>query len=170
MRASFNLLFTIACEPSTTWSDANGRLRRFHKLMTERGFAQLLSHDTLKDSSNGYLVDDTCVFGVEVFVIKGTCRGETLSMVSQPQTNYFTWRFDKYTTSKDNIISSEQFTVEGRKWYGWLVFCCSISLSITPLLILLVYNIYLYVLDTGSCFSIRRPVEMEQDGTHTGLW
>lgn len=102
--------------------------------MTERGFAQLLSHDTLNESSNGYLVDDTCVFGVEVFVIKGTCRGEILTMVNQPQPNYFTWRIDKYTTSKDKFYSSEQFTVEGRKWYARLAFCSSITLSITALL------------------------------------
>jgi hypothetical protein len=97
-------------------SDANGRLRRFHKLMTECGFARLLSHDTLNDSSNGYLVDDTCVFGVEVFVIKGTCRGEILSMVNQPQPNYFTWRIDNYTTMKNGLNRSEQFTVEGLGW------------------------------------------------------
>ncbi|XP_062165031.1 uncharacterized protein LOC133871622 [Alnus glutinosa] len=99
-----------------TIQDANGRSRRFHKLMTERGFAQLLSHDTLNDSSNGYLVDDTCIFGVEVFVIKGTCRGEILSMVNQPQPNYFTWRIDNYTTLKDEVYFSDQFTVEGRGW------------------------------------------------------
>jgi hypothetical protein len=118
-------------------SDANGRLRCFHKLMTEWGFAQLLSHDTLNESSNGYLVDDTCVFGVEVFVIKGTCRGETLSMVNQPQPNYFTWRIDDYSALKDEVYLSEQFIVERRRWYAGLAFCSSISLSLTALLILL---------------------------------
>lgn len=104
LKFNASLAFYIQLLVNLNNSDANGRLRRFHKLMTERGFAQLLSHDTLNDSSNGYLVDDTCVFGVEVFVIKGTCRGEILSMVNQPQPNYFTWRFDKYTTSKDNVF------------------------------------------------------------------
>lgn len=99
-------------------SDANGIVRRFYKLKTEWRFAQLLSHDTLNESSNGYLVDDTCLFGVEVFVIKGTCRGESLLMVNQPQPNYFTWRIDKYTTLKDPVYFSDQFTVEGRRWYG----------------------------------------------------
>ncbi|XP_062165035.1 MATH domain and coiled-coil domain-containing protein At3g58250-like [Alnus glutinosa] len=84
--------------------------------MTEWGFAQLLSHDILNESSNGYLVDDTCVFGVEVFVIKGTCRGENLSMVNQPQPNYFTWRIDDYSALKDEVYLSEQFIVEGRRW------------------------------------------------------
>ena len=99
--------------------DANGRvIRRFHELKTEWGIDQLLSHDTLNDSSNnGYLIDDTCVFGVEVFVIKCPFKGECLSMVNKPQSNYFTWRIDKFMASKDKVYYSEQFTVEGRKWY-----------------------------------------------------
>jgi hypothetical protein len=99
--------------------DGNGRVvRRFHKLKTEWGIDQLLSHDTLNDSSNnGYLVDDTCVFGVEVFVIKGPFKGECLSMINEPQSNYFSWRIDKFMASKDKVYYSEQFTVEGRKWY-----------------------------------------------------
>ncbi|XP_059462004.1 uncharacterized protein LOC132190998 [Corylus avellana] len=96
--------------------DANGRVRRFHNLKTEWGFAQLLSHETLNDLSNGYLVDDTCVFGVEVFVIKATGKGESLSMINKPQKNYFTWKIDKFADLKDEVSYSEQFTVEGRKW------------------------------------------------------
>jgi hypothetical protein len=99
-------------------SDANGRVKHFHNLKTEWGFAQLLSHDSLNDSSSGYLLDDTSVFGVEVFVIKGTSRsGESLSMINEPQHNYFTWKIDNYTTLEDEVYFSEQFTVKGRKWY-----------------------------------------------------
>jgi hypothetical protein len=97
-------------------SDANERVRRFHNLKTEWGIAQLLSHKTFNDSSNGYLVNDTCVFGVEVFVIKGASKGESLWMISDPQRNYFTWKIDNYTTLRDKVYFSEQFTVEGRKW------------------------------------------------------
>jgi len=96
--------------------DANGRVKRFHKLKTEWGIAQLLSHDTLHDSSNGYLVDDTCVFGVEVFVSKGPCKGECLSMINEPQRNYFTWKIDNFTALKDKEYASEQFIVEGQRW------------------------------------------------------
>jgi hypothetical protein len=96
--------------------DANGRVR-FRNWKTEWGFAHLLSHDTLNDSSNGYLVDDSCAFGEEVFI---TCKGECLSMISQPQSNYFTWKIDNFNNFKclkQKFYFSEQFTVEGRKWY-----------------------------------------------------
>ncbi|XP_059462005.1 protein RESTRICTED TEV MOVEMENT 3-like [Corylus avellana] len=96
--------------------DASGKVRRFHKLKTQWGFDQLLSHDTLNDSSNGYLVDDTCVFGVEVFVIKCMGKGESLSIINEPQSNYFTWRIDNYTDMKAEVHYSEHFTVEGRRW------------------------------------------------------
>ncbi|XP_059462003.1 uncharacterized protein LOC132190997 [Corylus avellana] len=96
--------------------DTNERVKRFHNLKTEWGFAQLLSHDILNDSSNGYLLDDTCVFGVEVLFIKGICKGESLYMICQPQRNYFTWKIDNYTALKDKVYFSEQFTVGGRKW------------------------------------------------------
>ncbi|KAE8056853.1 hypothetical protein FH972_013589 [Carpinus fangiana] len=96
--------------------DGSGRVKRFHKLKTEWGFNQLLSHDTLNDSSNGYLVDDICAFGVEVFVIKCTGKGESLSMINEPRSNYFTWRIYKFTDLKAEFYFSEQFTIEGRRW------------------------------------------------------
>jgi hypothetical protein len=97
--------------------DANEGVKRFHNSKTEWGIAQLLSHDILNDSSNGYLIDDTCVFGVEVLFIKGILKGESLSMISEPQRNFFTWKIDNYTALKDKVYFSEQFTVEGRTWY-----------------------------------------------------
>ncbi|XP_059462006.1 uncharacterized protein LOC132191000 [Corylus avellana] len=95
--------------------DASGRVRRFHKLKTEWGFDQLLSHDALDDSSNGYLVDDTCALRAEVFVIKCSGKGETLSMINEHQSNIFTWRIDNYTNMKDELYSGH-FTIEGRRW------------------------------------------------------
>jgi hypothetical protein len=97
--------------------DANGRVvRHFHKLKTEWGFSQLLSHETFNDPSNGYLVEDTCAFVVEVSIIKGTARGETLSLISEPQLDYFTWKIDNYMALKEKVYFSEQFIVEDRKW------------------------------------------------------
>jgi hypothetical protein len=53
---------------------------------------------------------------VEVSIIKGTARGETLLMISEPQYDYFTWKIGNYTALKDKANFSEQFTVEDRKW------------------------------------------------------
>ncbi|XP_040992262.1 uncharacterized protein LOC121239172 isoform X2 [Juglans microcarpa x Juglans regia] len=94
----------------------DGIARRFHNLKTEWGFNQLLSHDTLNDPSNGYIVDDSCILGAEVLVMKRTGRGVCLSMIKQPQTNYFTWRVDNFVARKNDYYYSDVFIVEGRKW------------------------------------------------------
>ncbi|XP_022146379.1 ubiquitin carboxyl-terminal hydrolase 12-like [Momordica charantia] len=48
----------------------DGIVRRFHAIKTEWGFEKLISLDTFNDSSNGFLVDDCCAFGVDVVVMK----------------------------------------------------------------------------------------------------
>ncbi|KAE8056851.1 hypothetical protein FH972_013587 [Carpinus fangiana] len=83
--------------------DANGRVKHFHNLKTEWGFAQLLSHDSLNDSSNGYLFDDTCVFGVEVFVIKAEY------WFSDPDTSY---GYHKFLAVRDLMETSNGYLVD----------------------------------------------------------
>ncbi|KAJ8900321.1 hypothetical protein K2173_024961 [Erythroxylum novogranatense] len=45
-------------------------VKRFHELKTVFGFNKLLSLEAFNDVRNGYLDDDSCIFGAEVFVIK----------------------------------------------------------------------------------------------------
>ncbi|KAJ4950018.1 hypothetical protein NE237_026850 [Protea cynaroides] len=56
--------------------------RRFNEIKKEWGFDQFISLKTFKKCSNGYLVNDECVFGVEVFDVEDrhTGRGEYLLM------------------------------------------------------------------------------------------
>ncbi|KAM7267417.1 hypothetical protein ACFE04_009583 [Oxalis oulophora] len=41
---------------------------RFQWMKTEWGFGQLLPLGVFKDPSNGFLIDDRCIFGVDIFV------------------------------------------------------------------------------------------------------
>lgn len=45
-----------------------GRERRFGELKLQCSFDQFIPLTTFNNTSNGYLVEDTCVFGAEVFV------------------------------------------------------------------------------------------------------
>ncbi|XP_031125937.1 uncharacterized protein LOC116028374 isoform X1 [Ipomoea triloba] len=102
-----------------TVQDAGGKVRRFHYMKTQWGFDQLLSLSTFKDPSNGYLVDDTCAFGAEILVVSdaATKRRECLSMVKDPTSKTYTWRINDFTSKKNqNIIYSDEFTIEGSKW------------------------------------------------------
>ncbi|PPR92125.1 hypothetical protein GOBAR_AA28555 [Gossypium barbadense] len=55
--------------------DAKEKSRRFHRLKHQWGFDQLIPIRSFNDVSNGYLLDDTCVFGAEVFITKETSSG-----------------------------------------------------------------------------------------------
>ncbi|CAK9152279.1 unnamed protein product [Ilex paraguariensis] len=99
-----------------TLQNADGRLRHFHRFKTEFGFAKLLSLDTFKDASNGYLIDDSCVFGAEVYVIKSTGRGECLSLKEETYFNSYAWEIKKISERKEKRLFSEPFTIGKHKW------------------------------------------------------
>ncbi|KAI7990218.1 Ubiquitin carboxyl-terminal hydrolase 12 [Camellia lanceoleosa] len=93
-----------------------GKIRRFHRMKTEWGFAQLLSLDTFNDTSNGYLLEDSCIFGAEVFVIEYAGKGECMSMIKVPKNNTFTWKVDNFSTITDIFLCSDEFKVGEQKW------------------------------------------------------
>ncbi|XP_028070182.1 uncharacterized protein LOC114272668 isoform X1 [Camellia sinensis] len=98
-----------------TIQDANGKVRRFHRMKTKWGFAQLLPLGTFNDAANGYLIHDTCVFGAEVLVINYNGRGECLT-VFKGLDNTYTWKIDNFSSLDGKTHYSEVFTIGNRKW------------------------------------------------------
>lgn len=96
--------------------DANETVRRFHGMKTEIGFDQLLPLKTFNDASNGYLVDDCCIFGVELFVLKHTGKGECLSMIKQPSTTTFTWTIQDFAALDQESCRSQVFPAGRHNW------------------------------------------------------
>lgn len=84
--------------------------------------------DTFSVASNGYLIDDSCIFGVEIFPVKYTGNGETLVMnIVEPTEVTFEWKIDKFSKickRKPNgrIEFSDQFAVGKYKWLVCLIF------------------------------------------------
>ena len=76
---------------SSTYLDADSKASHFNVIKTRCGIAQFLSLDELKDPCNGYLMDDCCIFGAELFVIKYSGKGECLSVIKDPADGTFTW-------------------------------------------------------------------------------
>lgn len=99
-----------------TIQDANGRVRRFHGMKTEMGFDQLLPLTLFKDESKGYLIDDCCIFGAEIFVIKHTSKGECLSLMKQPSHSSFTWSIQNFSALDQESCKSQVFATGGHKW------------------------------------------------------
>ncbi|KAJ4840907.1 hypothetical protein Tsubulata_001100 [Turnera subulata] len=96
--------------------DAFGEERRFDWMKLEWCFPNLISHDTMNDPSKGYLVNDCCVFGVEVFVLGNTREGETFTLFKQPKNGLYAWRIDKYSTLGSDCLYSPVFSAEGQQW------------------------------------------------------
>ncbi|KAI8024625.1 Ubiquitin carboxyl-terminal hydrolase 13 [Camellia lanceoleosa] len=99
-----------------TVQDAEGGIRRFHRMKTEWGFDELVLLNTLNDASNGYLFEDCCVFGAEIFVIKHSGKGECISMIKDPLKGTYTWKIDKFSEIVYENVLSEEFVVGGHKW------------------------------------------------------
>ncbi|KAE9447102.1 hypothetical protein C3L33_21005, partial [Rhododendron williamsianum] len=92
-------------------------VRRFHRTKTEWGFDQFLPLDTFNDASNGYLHDDCCVFGAEVFVIHQSSKGECLATVRHPVHNTYSWKVNKFSAIDKDRLTSQVFRVGQHNWY-----------------------------------------------------
>ncbi|KAE9448433.1 hypothetical protein C3L33_19663, partial [Rhododendron williamsianum] len=99
-----------------TIQDADCRTRRYHQMRTEWGFSKLLSLDTFEESTKGYLLDDSCLLGVEVFVIRYAGKGECLSMIKEPEGNTYTWKVDNFSAISMHSLYSEAFKIGGQNW------------------------------------------------------
>ncbi|XP_031253466.1 ubiquitin carboxyl-terminal hydrolase 12-like [Pistacia vera] len=94
----------------------DGKIRRFHSMKTEWGISKFLDLETFRNPSNGYLINDTCVFGAEVFVVKNTFKGEFLSKMEESTTTYYhTWIVKNFKTLTGIRYISESFGPD--KWF-----------------------------------------------------
>ncbi|KAL3641564.1 hypothetical protein CASFOL_012379 [Castilleja foliolosa] len=90
-----------------------GREQRFHALKQEWGFKKFISKKDLTNPSNGFIVDDKCVFGAEVFVNKNT---ECLSLKSVDNYQYKQeFKITNFSKLKEKW-NSEEFTFGDHQW------------------------------------------------------
>ncbi|KAF7848785.1 hypothetical protein BT93_L1568 [Corymbia citriodora subsp. variegata] len=95
-----------------------GRVARFHAMKTEWGFPRYMPLKTFINPSNGYLVGDTCVFGVEVFVIESSGVGECLTLKASASYTH-EWKISRLSSLGVESFS-DVFTFEDHKWKLWL--------------------------------------------------
>ncbi|KAI9080347.1 hypothetical protein K1719_037741 [Acacia pycnantha] len=56
--------------------------RHFHNLQIEWGISKFVDLVLFHDHSNGFQIEDACIFGAEIFVIKPPSKQEYLSMIT----------------------------------------------------------------------------------------
>ncbi|GAB2267613.1 hypothetical protein Dimus_002595 [Dionaea muscipula] len=81
----------------------------------EKGIATALPLSDFTSSSNGFVKNDRCMFGVEVFVIDTIARNVCLSTLKQRTNSIYTWAIQEFSDITDGQYS-DHFTREGRSW------------------------------------------------------
>ncbi|KAM3685441.1 hypothetical protein ACJW31_11G117600 [Castanea mollissima] len=116
--ATFKLfVFDQIRDKFLTVQDAEGTIRRFHDIKMEWGFDKFLPLDSFNFLPNGYLVNDYCVFGTEVFVHERSAKRDSLFMIKEPSNRIMTWRIENFSTQQDKApISSRIYIVGDSKW------------------------------------------------------
>ncbi|KAM0028775.1 putative ubiquitinyl hydrolase 1 [Helianthus debilis subsp. tardiflorus] len=115
-------LYVVTCDTGSYpkgWEVyANGHRTRFHENKTTWGFDKLISLESFMEGKNGYLFDDSCVFGAEVFKVpEFTQLDRCLSMKKPPATmNTHSWTINKVSAVTKDEVYSEVFKVGNVKW------------------------------------------------------
>lgn len=100
----------------TIQDDSEHQIQRFHQEHKGCGFDRLISLKTFNDVANGYLLNDSCVFGVEVYEVKYSGIGEALKMIENPEEVNFEWIVSLDSIYSEKQVCSEEFTGGKHKW------------------------------------------------------
>ncbi|KAM5568571.1 hypothetical protein ABKV19_016231 [Rosa sericea] len=84
------------------------------------GFDRFISIEDFTDAFNGYLIDDTCEFGADVFVSKSRRKGkgERVSMNLNTIMYKHTWKVTDFS-KLDTPSCSQPFTAADQKYCTW---------------------------------------------------
>lgn len=85
------------------------------------GVTKFIDLKTFNNPSKGYLINDICIFGVEVFI---SCTQMHLRMIREPERIYkFKWQIDNFSKKiRDKWYKSDYFVVGDYKWYVRIMF------------------------------------------------
>ncbi|CAE6016076.1 unnamed protein product [Arabidopsis arenosa] len=90
---------------------------KFNIFKTMWGFSQVLTVDTFKNPTNGYLYDgDHCEFGVDVTIPPLYEKSELFSVIENFHNPRFTWTIQRFSMLLKDIYLSDMFSIGGRNW------------------------------------------------------
>lgn len=94
-----------------------GSARRFDRVKCKWGFSKFIALEIFKEPSHGYLVENTCFIGAEVYVIRNSGLRECLSISDFPGVSYkYTWTITQFS-KLGSFCQSDEFVVGGYNWY-----------------------------------------------------
>ncbi|WOG94653.1 hypothetical protein DCAR_0313949 [Daucus carota subsp. sativus] len=90
--------------------------RRFDRVKCKWGFSKFIALEIFKEPSHGYLVENTCFIGAEVYVIRNSGLRECLSISDFPGVSYkYTWTITQFS-KLGSFCQSDEFVVGGYNW------------------------------------------------------
>ncbi|EFH55412.1 hypothetical protein ARALYDRAFT_901780 [Arabidopsis lyrata subsp. lyrata] len=90
---------------------------KFNVFKTMWGFSQVLTIDTFKNPTNGYLYDgDHCEFGVDVTIPPLYEKSEFFSVTENFHNPRFTWTIQRFSMLLKDIYLSDMFYIRVRNW------------------------------------------------------
>ncbi|KAL8264656.1 hypothetical protein R6Q59_022786 [Mikania micrantha] len=98
--------------------NVNGHRTRFNEKMTAWGFDKLISTESFRESKNGYLFNDSCVFGVEIIEVPQFTQLDRCLLMTKPlpTMNTFTWTIKNFSTLTEEALFSDAFKIGKVKW------------------------------------------------------
>ncbi|KAF9594020.1 hypothetical protein IFM89_026828 [Coptis chinensis] len=113
LKVTFSLLALDQIEDKCLSLQGVSKLGEMH---VESGFDKFLSHKIFNDPSYGYLINDTCLFGADIFYSTKTIKGQCLSMIKYPVTFKYMWEMEKFSELTDEFYYSSRFRTRGHDW------------------------------------------------------
>ncbi|CAN6906874.1 unnamed protein product [Brassica oleracea] len=96
---------------SSAFEAADGAVKRFNAAKKEWGYGQLISLATFQNTNQGYIVQNACSFGAEIFIVKPAEQQEKVTFISNPPNNVFTWKVLRFSSLEDKFYYSDEFLV-----------------------------------------------------------
>lgn len=94
-----------------------GDVKRYDSVKYQWGVI-FISLQEFKDPINGYLVNDTCVLGAEVYVVRRPVLQQRLSISNMVNVIYnYTWKLTHFSELVDDECFSDAFDIGSYKWY-----------------------------------------------------
>ncbi|CAA2972127.1 RESTRICTED TEV MOVEMENT 3-like [Olea europaea subsp. europaea] len=92
--------------------------KRFRRMKLEWGFNKFVPLTIFNDPEKGYLVNDTCMFGADIYVTREshTGKGEKLSMIKDAISYKHTWNINNFSTLTNECLDSEPFNAGNQTW------------------------------------------------------
>ncbi|KAK8960280.1 hypothetical protein KSP40_PGU019835 [Platanthera guangdongensis] len=98
--------------------DHGGDGENFGQVQDEMGFRSMIDLKTFRDSSNGYLVKDSCMFGVKIFqMVPIQTPTECMHPVEKVSHDY-SWKIENFSKLDKKTSHEKKFTAGDYLWSG----------------------------------------------------